>query len=337
MRRLVTIYLSRSVFFLLPLDATPQFFPVSDDCELANPVLRAATPDYGDLALRGAAAVIGGRAWFNTSFLTLRLEVNDRTAVMNTAYAALELVLQKLRRLSRQADLPRTLLSLRYREEEDGDAPLPPDLIEHEGRATEPDSLQLNAYLYETAITREHLERLATAPSTDAFYEDLLLDSIDAFVTRDWRRTMIYAAFSAEAAANAALAAALRTALVDRPERLRVTVARLPSGEEQVHDPVYNALADQDSFRSLLHERPLYLLGRSLLVEDHGMYQRLRRLYRTRNAIVHSAQAKPDDYPLNEDSSREAIEVVLALLRWLRLAEDFSIPGRFVFLSEIVP
>ena len=71
-------------------------------------------------------------------------------------------------------------------------------------------------------------------------------------------------------------------------------------------------------------------MQRSLLLEKEPLYQGLRKLYRTRNQIVHSTERTDETFDLDEASATTCIENVVQLLEWLGLPHDFVLPGGMI-------
>lgn len=100
-------------------------------------------------------------------------------------------------------------------------------------------------------------------------------------------------------------------------------------------DPIYERLRHRSDFNVLLHELSLYVLGRSLLAEDQALYANAKRLYSTRNQLVHSGGLLEDETnpPLQLDATgaMTALKTAAALFSWLGLRHDFPLPeGAFV-------
>ena len=97
-------------------------------------------------------------------------------------------------------------------------------------------------------------------------------------------------------------------------------------------DPVFKRLCNgRPSFRDLLHERPLYLLKRSLLLEDKSLFDAGLALYGTRNAISHTGVVEdPNDarWPIDEEHARRGLEVARSLFAWFGAPADFHLPTR---------
>jgi predicted DNA-binding protein len=78
--------------------------------------------------------------------------------------------------------------------------------------------------------------------------------------------------------------------------------------------------ADLLSFSRLLHERPLYLMGKSLFSDHPETYRHALMLYTTRNKLGHRGELSEEDatksFSLNEKDARVALRCVADIFRW---------------------
>ena len=190
-------------------------------------------------------------------------------------------------------------------------------------------------YELETAITMDRvLEADKVRGSALPVVDSLLLDSIQALLDLDYRRALLFAAIAMEAHAATNLDEFYHGILESgqAPPHMHVVSFDLPGGSTQQKDPVYVSLAERAraEFAMLLHESPLYLFGRSILVEDQTVYQEARRLYRTRNQIVHRGEISDSgesSFGFSTADARAGIEAALAVCRWFGLSEHYALPG----------
>ncbi len=85
---------------------------------------------------------------------------------------------------------------------------------------------------------------------------------------------------------------------------------------------VYKYLMENAKFPQLLHEVPLYLLKRSLCIDDPSLYDRLLKHKETRNKIAHEGieLTKPS---LAHKKALEVLKDTEKALKWLGISEDF--------------
>lgn len=199
--------------------------------------------------------------------------------------------------------------------------------------STQKPNIVIKAYIVDTAITWQSIKvaDATLSSNTLSVFGVLLLDAILALMESDYRRSILYAAIAAETMASTVLEETY-TALVnngDPTDTIRL-VALPPKGG--IKDPIYEYLSSKSDFVQLIHQLPLYLLRRSLLVEDEKLYQNARKLYATRNKIVHRGELANDEtssyLPISETGAREAIECAIGLFRWFGVSEGYIVPKR---------
>jgi|CXWL01.1.fsa_nt_gi hypothetical protein len=97
------------------------------------------------------------------------------------------------------------------------------------------------------------------------------------------------------------------------------------SGGTVTKDPVYEALSGASGFRSLLHARSLYSLGRSLCVDDPALYAAAVKLYETRNSIAHGESRSDSDkvFRKSPEGATEALVTAVGVVEW------FGDPGPY--------
>lgn len=199
---------------------------------------------------------------------------------------------------------------------------------------TQKQDIFIKAYIVDTAITRQSIQ-IADATlsnNTLSVFGTLLLDAILAFMESDYRRSILYTAIAAETMASTVLEETYEALLKNGDPTDTIRLLSLPP-KGGIKDPIYEYLSSKTDFIHLIHQLPLYLLRRSLLVEDERLYQNARKLYATRNKIVHrgelSNDEKPSSYlPISEMGAREAIECAIGLFRWFGVPEEYIIPKK---------
>src|SRR5437879_1301610 len=106
MPKVFTYQLPTSIYFLLPLKVEQEQFAVTTSVSLVHPLLKSAMAARDLIALHAPDEKL---LWFGASHLTLRS--TDDNDPLTGDYQTLDLVLTRLRRLSRQAGIPRTFVS----------------------------------------------------------------------------------------------------------------------------------------------------------------------------------------------------------------------------------
>lgn len=150
---------------------------------------------------------------------------------------------------------------------------------------------------------------------------ELMVDAISALEHFDFRRAIIFAAIAAEAAASASVERLHAEALAENPPPFAY-VEVVADGVPQRVDPVFKLIwgdARGNYLRRALHEARLHIRKPSLLAENQGLYQALRRVATTRNDLVHRgllelAEARVS---VDQEGAEQAISAGHELLRWL--------------------
>ncbi len=146
---------------------------------------------------------------------------------------------------------------------------------------------------------------------------------------------------SIEVAFGSAIDAEYKRIVVDPDDkRFRVITLSKAGGGSLMKDPVYEKLRDREDFTVRLHELPLYVLRRSLLVEDETLFHRAKRLYKTRNKIVHAGKIDNsrggEHYTFEMSLTRnDALNTAIKIFSWLGMRANFILPTKhFLSLSE---
>ena len=129
--------------------------------------------------------------------------------------------------------------------------------------------------------------------------DSLIVDSIQALVEGDYRRALLFSTIAMESYVSARLEKLYNEKLESDivSPHLRVSCFILSSGKVQKKDPVFSYLMEKSKseFAPLLNEIPMYLFGKSLLLDDQRLYQKAILLYKTRNQIVHRGEINEND------------------------------------------
>lgn len=205
-----------------------------------------------------------------------------------------------------------------------------PELNFTEVKKTE---VSIPRYTLDTAVTWGNLTDadLDFLASKSFVYERLLLDAIHAYKDKDYRRSLLCTAISVEtlAATKSDEAYDLITQNGDADNVLRLVSFSQKGGTLITKDPVYELLRSGSKFLELLHEIPLYIFGKSLLVDNEALYQKATRLYRTRNKIAHLGEPHAGNqttFAMTEEDALEAIECAMNIFQWFEVSTHFPIP-----------
>lgn len=227
----------------------------------------------------------------------------------------ISLLLLKLRHSSKQADLS---------DEVHGLVPfqigeLPPL---DESIFTKKTSGMMRTYLADTAVDWSSLATIDQDISnfSPPIFDTILLDAIQALWRGDNRKAILYAAIAVETLANSVLDDAYEKLIQtgDSTGRFRLVTLTVEGDKTVTKDPVCEALSQKTDFGLLIHERSLYLLGRSILTEDQPLYGKAKKLYYTRNKIVHWGEpsSEHDTFKINRTDAQKAVACAIDVFKW---------------------
>lgn len=282
-------------------------------------------PLYGDLlgpnsgGDAGYCYLLDGTALVSTNelYLVPNEELDDLGIVLNVLLSRLARLMGDLRYVSRQVTIPKEFWTFGFRE-----VPWPPGGIDFQPAG----KVLVQQFLVDTAVTAAHIGEADGMP-THRTHHTLFLDAIQAFREKDYRRTLLYCAIAIETMANEKLDEEYQRVLKGTDERFRVNGLKQAGGAVVLKDPVFAFLKEKGAFSQLLHEQPLYLMGRSLLLDNPELYDTAVLVYRTRNRIAHKGVVANDEAVLSMSAqdSLKAINSVMEIFEWFR--EDSHYPS----------
>jgi hypothetical protein len=128
---------------------------------------------------------------------------------------------------------------------------------------------------------------------------------------------------AAEAFASAFEATSDRCLALDFP------ASTTPESRAERTKELFNLLLRNRPFKQLLHNIPLALTGRSLLRENKDLYDRVGRIYETRNEVVHKDLGfKPEFLPrfFGCDEAIETVRCAIQLAAWFGEDGNYAHP-----------
>jgi len=177
-----------------------------------------------------------------------------------------------------------------------------------------------NSYYYHSMLTWKHVrqaERELASGSIIPVYEEIVIDAFDAVRNQEHSKTILFSAIAIEA-----MLANKYDELHGKSKRNKKQDKRYPQNYVATDDAIYKVLKD-GPFKRMLHEIPLYVLNRSIMMENPKLYQSLLKLYNTRNKIVHfGTPADPENgklLPISEQGARTAFSLLLDTFEWMRI------------------
>ncbi|MCZ6834747.1 MAG: hypothetical protein O7G85_03140 [Planctomycetota bacterium] len=197
-----------------------------------------------------------------------------------------------------------------------------------------------------SATTFDHLRHASDAIVNDAVsvHGEMINDAAEAAMSSNYRSAIIFSAAAVESCAGSILDAEYERQLNlsdHGPERRYITI-QVNRNESVTKDPIYLALRSGTGeggsrFLKLLHECPLYLLGRSLLVTDAKLYSKAHSLYRTRNCLAHTGivdSEKENLLTVDNDGAMDAIDVANNVLQWFGETGTIKPNSGFVRIAD---
>lgn len=169
-------------------------------------------------------------------------------------------------------------------------------------------------------------------------YEDILLDALDGFYKNDCRKTIIYSAIAIESMMAVKLDEIFEGIINSKNDKsYRVVEFTTHSGTDS-KDPIFEKLCERTSFSSLLHERCLYVLNKSLLIENQDLYKSALSLYSTRNKIVHLGEPENGEtnkyLEVNIEGAMEAYNIAVDIFNWMGILKyEKVVPLEFIELK----
>jgi hypothetical protein len=188
-------------------------------------------------------------------------------------------------------------------------------------------AIALRKSYFDTFITRENIRTASKIIFNKLIipvYDDILLDAISG-LGNEPRKSILFAYVSMESMLSIELDKIYKDLLKNKKHKhLRIIKHETPSGEVY-KDPIFSFFQQQTNFSNLLHLMPLYLLKRSLMVEDKILYDAALKLYKTRNKIAHLGGTEnltnnQDDYlPIDDIGALRSINTAIKIFNWFGL------------------
>lgn len=293
-------------------------------CKLVNPLLFTGAHDRPQIIPLTAECchVLSNR---------LSLVVPRGKGSPDAIRASANAFLRTLRIVSKQATLPTEFFGVQMAQ-----VAALPDLRFPGAPATK--GYLRGTYRVETAATMTLVERIeqADVASEAPVCHEILLDALRACETRNERESIVYAALAVETLARSVVDAEYRKVLAAGSPPSHLNVVSVPKGKRGSLrvDPVYEALAKDDTLARLLHEVPLYLMRRSLLQENAELYRRVVALDHARHRLSHGRinDLDGDDlFPADPEGALRSLAVALEAFDW------FGIRGYVLPRMDQVP
>ena len=166
--------------------------------------------------------------------------------------------------------------------------------------------------------------------------EEIFIDALDALLDRQFDKTILFSAIAIES-----LLANFYDTLYDKKLSVlkKDRKLRIVKDHKGVYkDPIFKALIDRTDFKKLLHEVPMYLMKKSIFIENEPLYHSLLKLYNTRNKIVHWGapldENENERIPLTEQGANKAFDIALDTFKWMKISRFEILRNRKGILIE---
>lgn len=183
-------------------------------------------------------------------------------------------------------------------------------------------------YNLATAVDRRVIEKSTQNINFDPpIFNELILDAISAYQQKNFRMCILNCAAALETASSQKLKNTFDEIKSDEGKSDHLRVYEINAGDgKHYKDPIFKSLSKSNSFTTNLHELPLYILKKSLLIEDKDLYDFADKIYSTRNSLIHSGKINPDsdkDLELTQNNAKKSINAVIEILDWFNIEEEY--------------
>jgi len=183
-----------------------------------------------------------------------------------------------------------------------------------------------------TALTMELVVKAGELPADfePPVFEGVLLDAMRAIKQHDYRAAVLYAAMAVEVMVGTVLDDEYKKLLATAPapQHFRVVEVQDVKSKGSSEDPIYTYLRRQGKFLESLHELPLYLLRKSLKLDDPETYEQARKLYQTRNSLAHRGEpcGTKEQFSADMDGATDALTCAVKVFEWFGVGGKWHVP-----------
>lgn len=169
-------------------------------------------------------------------------------------------------------------------------------------------------------------------------YIEILTDAFNGLINQEYRKTILYSSIAIESMLAIKLDEEYEK-IIEKKKKTAYRISKFTTANGDVFkDPIYQRLKEKTNFSILLHERPLYIWKRSVLLEDENLYKSAKQLYSTRNKIVHWGEPDPsinDLLKIDKEGANKAFTVARNLFKWAGITEFENIlPAKLFELKK---
>lgn len=160
-------------------------------------------------------------------------------------------------------------------------------------------------------------------------YDEILMDSLEAIYQNDCRKSITYSTIALESFVASVLDNEFNKLLDKNDPKFRIIEQNTKEGINRI-DPIYKLLKERTSFSNLVHERSLYVINKSLKLDNFQLYNDALKLYRTRNKIVHLGEPQEENekfLTIDIKGARKAYNTTVEVFKWLGFKHFLKIDG----------
>lgn len=175
---------------------------------------------------------------------------------------------------------------------------------------------------FETAITPDIASQAIELLKQDILAPSHLhhfISAIDSIMANDYQSGYVLAATAVESFVSTTLHRLYEQKKHDpNVPSMRFVTIKVNKSQTVRKDPIWDYLNEgRPDFKLLLHEKPLYLGLPSVLINNQTLYDRARRLYKTRNDLVHEGawSRDHDTYLPNRLDGVDALECAAEVMK----------------------
>lgn len=183
-----------------------------------------------------------------------------------------------------------------------------------------------------TALTMELVVKAGELPADfePPVFEGVLLDAMRAIKQHDYRAAVLYGAMAVEVMVGTVLDDEYEKLLATTPvpQKFRMVDVQEAKSKGSREDPIYAYLRRQGKFLESLHELPLYLLGKSLKLDDAETFEQARKLFQTRNSLAHRGEpcGTKEQFSADIEGAIDALTCAVKVFEWFGVGGNWHVP-----------
>ena len=158
-------------------------------------------------------------------------------------------------------------------------------------------------------------DKMAISNIEIPIFKGLFLDVLSDYYSFQYRKSLLLLVIALETFLNFKFEESYQEIINKRKSSKRFRVVN----NDGFQEPIYLLLKKQKDFKYLLHHIPLYLSGKSLLLENKSLYDKVIKLHSVRNDLVHRGQivnVKESEFEISQVGLLNSINTVNEVMTW---------------------